>query len=376
MSVASGAGLTAARAPIRRARHSPGFIYTSEEIYAREKETIFMRDWLCVGRVDEIENPGDYMTFRVMDEPIIIARAADGAINAFRNSCAHRGLVVAKESGNTKGFTCDYHGWSYDLTGKLVGAPFMEDVQDFDLSNCRLPPLMSDVWAGWVFVTFAADAPALADHLSEFADEFAVLGMGSCRTGNKQSWEVACNWKIMNENNHDLYHVQATHADTFGDAITHGGLKFNLTDGGRVSAFYSDAPLLPDRKSLFGPMPWMQDQPYEFACVGHLPPNLVLVGRSDSNVAVISWPVSVNQTQLLAYQLFPDDVFDQPDMAEKLKAYDDFVTLILDEDTGIVAETQKAVSRDSYQPGPMSRLEANVHHCLQHYFSQVFGDAS
>ena len=268
--------LVATKAPLGRARHAPGSIYTSAEIYAREKAKIFMKDWLCVGRVEEIENPGDYMTFKVTDEPIIVARATDGAIHAYRNSCAQRGLVVAKDSGNAMGspggFTCDYHGWSYDLTGQLVGAPFMEDVEDFDLTSCRLPPLQCDMWAGWIFVCFDGEAPPLADYLSSFADEFAVLGMGSCRLGNKQMWEVACNWKIMNENNHDLYHVHATHADTFGDAITHAGLKFNLGENGTISSFYSDAPLQPDRKSLFGPMPWLQDRPYEFACVGHLRP--------------------------------------------------------------------------------------------------------
>ena len=88
--------IAATKAPINRARHLPGYMYTSEDVYALEKEKIFMRDWLCVARVEEIENPGDYMTFRLMNEPFIVARAADGSINAYRNSCAHRGLVVAK----------------------------------------------------------------------------------------------------------------------------------------------------------------------------------------------------------------------------------------------------------------------------------------
>ena len=98
----------------------------------------------------------------------------------------------------------------------------------------------------------------------------------------------------------------------------------------------------------------------------------MLVGRCDSNVAVISWPVSVDETRLLSYQLFPDTAFEQPDIEIKLKAYDEFVRVILAEDTGTVAETHKAVTRTSYRPGPFSRLEANVHHCLRHYFDRVF----
>ena len=364
--------IAATRAPINRARHAPGYIYTSQEIYELEKEKIFMKDWLCIARAEEVQNPGDYITFHIMDEPIIIARSADGTINAYRNSCAHRGLVVAKGSGNAKGFTCEYHGWSYGLTGQLVGAPFMEDVEGFDLSTCRLPPLQCDVWAGWVFVSFNDDAPALADHMSAFDEEFSVLNMGGCRTGVKQVWDLPCNWKIMDENNHDLYHIQATHADTFGAGIANNELGFNLHEDGRFSAFYHDPPLLPGGETQFGAMPWMKDKPYDYASIGHMPPNFVLVGRIDSSVAVISWPVSVNQTKLLAYQLFAEEVFDRPDIDEELKVHDDFLRVILDEDTGIVVDTHQAVSRSSFKPGPFSRLEASIYQCLQQYLNKMF----
>jgi len=364
--------IAATTAPIDRARHMPGYIYTSEEIYQLEKEKIFMADWLCVARIEEVEKPGDYITFKVMDEPFIIARAGDGSLNAYRNSCAHRGLVVAKDSGNAKGFTCEYHGWSYDLTGQLVGAPFMDDVEDFDLSTCRLKMLGCEVWAGWIFVSFNASPAPFSDHVALFEKEFSMLGMGSCRMGSKQVWDLACNWKIMDENNLDLYHIQATHADTFGAGITSDELGFNLHENGRFSAFYGDQPLLPDGKSLFGTMPSMKDQPDDFACIGHLPPNFVLVGRIDSSVAVVSWPVAVNQTCLIAYQLFAEEVFDRPDVDEKIAVYDDFLRRILDEDTGIVIDSHQAMTLDSYQPGPLSRMEASIHHSLKHYIGQMF----
>ena len=364
--------IAATKAPINRARHLPGYMYPSEEVYALEKEKIFMRDWLCVARIEEIENPGDYMTFRLMNEPFIVARAADGSINAYRNSCAHRGLVVAKGSGNAKGFTCEYHGWSYDLAGQLVGAPFMDDVQDFDLSTCRLPPLQCDVWAGWIFISFNAAVGTLAGQVAPYQAEFGLLNMGGCRSGDKQVWDLACNWKIMDENNHDLYHIQATHADTFGAGITNDELGFNLHEGGRFSALYSDPPLVPEGKSLFGAMPWMQQQPNDFACLGHMPPNFDFVGRIDNVIAVLAWPVSVTETQLIMWQLFAPEVFARPDHAANMKIHHDFAHIIFDEDTGIVADTQEAVSLNSYQPGPLSRMEASIHHSFGHYLDRVF----
>jgi len=364
--------IAATKAPINRARHLPGYMYTSPEIYDLEKEKIFMRDWLCVARAEEVTNPGDYMTFRLMNEPFIIARAHDGTVHAYRNSCAHRGLVVAKESGSAKGFTCEYHGWSYDLTGQLVGAPFMDNVEDFDLSTCRLGTLCCEVWAGWVFVSFNAAVGPLSDDVALFEDQFAMLDMGACRTGDKQVWDLGCNWKIMDENNHDLYHIQATHAGTFGAGITTEGLGFNLHESGRFSAFYSDPPLVPEGKSVFGAMPWMKDQPGDFACLGHMPPNFGIVGRIDSVLAVLAWPVSLTETRLIVYQLFPEEVFERPDLDEKMKVHHDFAHIVFEEDTGIVVDTQEAVALASYQPGPISRMEASIHHTFAHYLDRVF----
>ena len=129
---------------------------------------------------------------------------------------------------------------------------------------------------------------------------------------------------------------------------------------------------MPEGKSLFGAMPWMQQQPYDFACLGHMPPNFGFVGRIDNVIAVLAWPVSVTETQLIMWQLFAPDVFERPDHAENMKIHHDFAHIIFDEDTGIVADTQEAVSLNSYQPGPLSRMEASIHHSFGHYLDRVF----
>ena len=95
-----------ARQPHERARHLPGYVYTSEALFLEEKRRIFMRDWLPVARVEELENPGDYQTYEIMGDPIIVARDEDGKLNAFSNICAHRGVEVAAGKGNTQHFRC------------------------------------------------------------------------------------------------------------------------------------------------------------------------------------------------------------------------------------------------------------------------------
>ena len=138
-----GEGIDVMRQPLNQARHLPGYIYTSPEIYQLEKEKIFMKDWLCIARAEEVEKPGDFMTHDVMGDPIVIARDEDGELNAFSNLCRHRGVEVAQDSGNTKEFMCPYHNWLYDLKGRLVGAPLMKKSEGFDPKTCRLRPLLN-----------------------------------------------------------------------------------------------------------------------------------------------------------------------------------------------------------------------------------------
>ena len=172
---AVGEGLEGFRKPIDQAWHAPGYVYSSPEIYAREKEHMFMQDWLMMAREEELANPGDFMTFRVLGEPLVIARDNAGKLNAFANVCAHRGVEVADGSGNTQEFSCPYHGWLYDLEGKLVGAPYMKEAEGFDPTKCRLKPLKLDTWRGCVFVSFNPDVVALDKSLLQFEEDFALI---------------------------------------------------------------------------------------------------------------------------------------------------------------------------------------------------------
>src|SRR5262249_6459466 len=103
----------ATRAALPQARHMPGDVYTSEGYQEIEKDRIFLREWLCLGRVEELPNPGDYLAVRIMDEPVLIVRNKQGALHAFANVCRHRGVEVAPVGqGNAKEFLCPYHSWA------------------------------------------------------------------------------------------------------------------------------------------------------------------------------------------------------------------------------------------------------------------------
>src|SRR5712692_3213044 len=146
--------VTGLRRPLADASHAPGALYASPEFYRLDVEKLFMRDWLYVGRVEELPNPGDYVTTRIAGEPIIIARGRDGELGAFYNMCVHRGVGVAGGGGNPGGLRCPYHGWTYDLSGRLTGSPYMKESVGFESTGERMRPLRLETWRRNIFATF------------------------------------------------------------------------------------------------------------------------------------------------------------------------------------------------------------------------------
>jgi Rieske 2Fe-2S family protein len=370
---AAAARFASTRQALDRAVHAPGEIYASPEILRREIEAYFMRDWLYVARVEELANPGDYMTLRPAGEPIVVARDKTGELHAYYNMCAHRGVQVAYGSGNARAFRCPYHGWAYDLTGRLTGAAYMRDSDGFDAAACRMRPLLLDVWRGNVFVNFDLGARPLADCVAEFEKDFAFLGMEKCRLGNKIELEVECNWKFVHENLMDFYHVRVLHARTFGATFSWSNDNVQLKPDGGLSIWYDAGPPTPGAEPLLGKMPWLQDRPESFACTGFLAPNFTVFGRIDCVRPMIAWPLSVNRTRLVIYHLFPEAFFERPDFQDKLKVYRDYQITVLEEDRTMIESMQQAMSSPAYVPGRMSVLEKPLHNFLNGYIERIFG---
>src|SRR5262249_26264866 len=148
-----------------RAWSMPRGFYKDERVLALEIDNLFLREWICVGRAEEVAAPGDYFVFRLCDESVVVICGKDGNIRAFSNVCRHRGALIASGKGNRKNLLCPYHNWAYDTFGKLISTPDLGARADFDRANCRLPEFACTVWHGFIFVSLAKDPPALAPML-------------------------------------------------------------------------------------------------------------------------------------------------------------------------------------------------------------------
>ena len=363
-----------------------------------------------MARLEETEQPGDYMTFRVMDEPVIIARDEAGHVNAFANVCRHRGVEVASGAGNLKEFSCPYHGWTYNLEGRLIGAPYMKEAEGFDPTECRLQPLKTDFWGGFIFVNFDLDAAPLATVIDDFDRDYAPFRPEECRLAFKVEVELDCNWKFAIENFTDQYHVAVIHTDTLArEYPSVDELPFKLHKRGGFSGHFDGALRNAAGQTLFeetgfGKMPWMADQRDSIACNGYMAPNMHIFAFADTvhpfvtwpvsvdktigidNMHIfafadtvhpfVTWPVSVDKTIGIDYVLFPEEVIARPDFDEKVEIYKRFTTDVIEADRDMVRSLQRGMDSRLFNPGPMSIAEDTIHNAANYYLESLFGDSS
>jgi phenylpropionate dioxygenase-like ring-hydroxylating dioxygenase large terminal subunit len=199
----------------------PSDYYRSPQIFARERERIFFREWICVGRDSDLPNPGDSTVLNVLGQSILLVRNESGALRAFYNVCRHRGaqLCGAELPGRAtrggvvggKRIRCPYHSWTYSLDGDLVAAPY---ISGFDATKFSLYPVGVDTWGGFVFVHLTpAGAKSLADQLGPIPERTSRYPLSALRVGHTIRYEVAANWKIIVENYNECYHCGGVHPE-------------------------------------------------------------------------------------------------------------------------------------------------------------------
>ena len=202
--------------PFERARAMPKSVYTSAEFATLEQTHIFARDWLCVGRADALQSPGDYLTTEISGEPVIVLRDREGQLRGLSNVCRHRMSTLLEGRGHVRAITCPYHAWTYNLDGSLRGAPAMTLNESFCKDAIALPQIRVENWLGWIMVTLNPDAPSPSVALAGVADLVGYLGMETYTETFREEFRWATNWKVLAENFMESYHLPACHAGTIG----------------------------------------------------------------------------------------------------------------------------------------------------------------
>jgi choline monooxygenase len=203
--------------PLERARTIPAAWYFDAEIYAAER-SVFSHSWLAAARSDQLIQPGSFVTADIAGEPIVVLRDNEGTLRAFHNVCRHRAARVMTEAeGCATRLRCPYHGWTYDLTGRLRGTPEFEGVADFRREDNGLAPLAVGQWGPLVFVHDEKPTTPLAEYLTPLPEQTTSLQMDKLRFVERRTYELACNWKVFVDNYLDGgYHVNYVHPGLSG----------------------------------------------------------------------------------------------------------------------------------------------------------------
>ena len=202
--------------PFEQARAMPTSVYTSEDFVEAELKHVFSKDWYCVGRADALSKTGDYVTAELAGQPIVVLRDADHQLRAMSNVCLHRMSTLLQGRGNAKTIVCPYHAWTYNLDGKLRGAPAMSQNDAFCKDHYRLPQVRCEEWLGWVFVCLDPEAEPVSVQLAEVADMIAAYDMTNYSESFYEEHVWDTNWKVLAENFMESYHLPVCHAGTIG----------------------------------------------------------------------------------------------------------------------------------------------------------------
>jgi Rieske 2Fe-2S family protein len=354
-------------AAVRR-RTLPGRFYTDPAHFRREVEHFFFGKWICAGRADQIPNRGDYFLRDVLGESIIVTRSevpstplGAGGINAMYNVCRHRGTRICESPCGTfpGSIQCPYHAWTYDLGGRLIGAPHMDEVEGFEKRDYLLKAVGCEVWDGHIFINLSAgDGASVRNQLGQLIDRFRPWRMEDLRLVHRTVYDVRANWKLIIQNYNECLHCPVLHpllnqmhhylgADNAPSEPTFCGGTMGFKEG--VETLSRDGKLR--RRYL----PGLGVAEKNVVSYFSIYPNLLLTLHPDYMVTVTIWPKAPDRTELIGEWHFHPDEIARPDF--EFQDAIDFWEVTNREDWHVSELSQAGISSRAYEPGPYSKRE-------------------
>lgn len=204
--------------------------YISPEFYELERERVFGRAWLAMGRAEQVPEPGSYIVreLEVCNASVLIVRQKDGEVRAFHNVCSHRqNLVMNSSEGRTARFTCRYHSWTFGTDGRLLSVPDEPRFFNLDKKQCGLTPIATEVWQGWIFINMQPEPEVgLAEFLGDFGKFYKDVPFPGTGHSLKFEARLDANWKVISDAFAESYHVPSIHNKTLRPAFSNASNPF------------------------------------------------------------------------------------------------------------------------------------------------------
>lgn len=329
----------------------PGKLYWDEDVFAAEQKRIFSRMWLCVGRCEDIEDPGSYFTWNNQNERILVVRGKDNKIRAFFNVCRHRGArLVDEDSGCGLGrITCPYHAWTYANDGRLVSAPAMGE--NFDKNDFPLVEAPCDTYGGFIFINLDKDAESLGSYLADLPD-LARYQLAQLRRGARVEYQVDANWKLVCENYNECYHCALVHPQLhrISDANSGGGLqRGRCFSGGSMLLNEGFSTMTMSGHSDHPPIPGLSEDDHRTVQYYTIYPNLLFSPHPDYLLTHTIWPISPGKTRIVCEWFFTQEAVSKPDFDPSDAV--EFWDVTNKQDWGLCVRAQQGAESRGYRPG-------------------------
>jgi glycine betaine catabolism A len=345
------------------ARTLPAEYYVDRKFFDDEMERLFARMWVCAGRTEQVARPGQFFVRELLGESLIVVNgglAAAEKINAFYNVCRHRGtrLCTAETGAFSGSIQCPYHSWTYDLDGRLIGAPHMDEVPHFRKDEYPLHRVNVDTWDGHVFLNLDSGSEPLSRQLADLPAKFRAWRMEDLRLGARIVYDVKANWKLLVQNYNECLHCPNLHPSLnklshylSGEneplQATYMGGRMDLRPG--VETLSSDG--LCRRAFLPGLSAEERRRVYYYAIF----PNMLLSLHPDYMMVHTLWPIAPDRTiNICEWHFQPSEL-----AREGFSAADavDFWNMTNRQDWDVCELSQAGISSRAYTPGPYSNRE-------------------
>jgi len=351
-------------------RGLPGWTYHSPAMLELEKEQIFRTHWQIACHVSDIPGIGDFQTFDLCGERAIILRDRDGAVQAYHNTCRHRGSrLVAADSGNCPGaLICPFHGWVYNLDGTLRGAARPESFPPMDKHVFALKSLEMELWQGYVFVRFRpGPQPAVAELMRPVADEAAAYRMQDhLPTDGFWTETSPVNWKSVRDVDNEGYHVTIAHPglqdlygasyvdEPFVDGVSRSVGHYTPSKGRRWA--------VRNYKALSDPQPFLPDHLHKSWLYYGIFPNTVIAITPETSLFYQELPIATNKSVVRSATYRNPVETRQQRLARYLASRIDRETVA--EDIQLTIWSNDSMATDSFEGFYLSDLEYGVrsHH--------------
>jgi phenylpropionate dioxygenase-like ring-hydroxylating dioxygenase large terminal subunit len=338
----------------------PARYYTDPALFQRELDGLFGRMWFHAGRSEEAAAPGQYFVRELNGRNVVVTRNDHGRIRAFHNVCRHRGTRICSDATGQLPATiqCPYHAWTYDLDGRLIGAPHMDEVPHFRKADYTLLAVAAAEWDGHVFLNFDAEARPLDAQLGALVARFRSWNMQDLRRGRRIVYDVKANWKLIIQNYNECLHCPNLHPAL--NKLSHylsgeneplqptymGGLM-DLRPGVETLSMDGTCPraILPGLSSA-------DARRVYYYCIF---PNMMLSLHPDYMLTHTLWPIAPDRTiNVCEWHFQPSELarpdFDPSDCVE-------FWDMTNKQDWHVCELSQAGISSPAYVPGPYSNRE-------------------